>query len=304
MSMELQGWIAPENRSYSAAKYCDQLLSVSRMFCSAAYNLLDSGKGKIVILTDALAKLNGGVFPLNTQTIGSCVGDAYSKGVEVLTAVEVMVKKEPEQWPGALVAVEWIYGASRVIQGKGSLGPGDGSIGAWAQAAVKENGTLLRKVYGKYDLTQYSGQRIKSWGGRDFPHELESIADEHPVQTTALVTTYEEARDSIVNGYPVIICSNRGFNSVRDSKGFLRPQGTWNHAMLLAGIDDYDARPGGLIVNSWGPSWVSGPTRHNQPEGSFWADADVIDKMLRQKDSYSLSSFKGYPSQEINHNLW
>lgn len=228
MSQEF-GWIAPEERDYSVAKAHDEILSFSKLFGSTAWNLSGSGEKKVVLLHDALAKLCNGTFPINTQLIGSCVGEGYAKGVELLTAVEILLRKEPEIWPGVLVSVEWIYGASRVIQGQGRLRNMDGSLGSWAQKAVKENGTLLRKVYGKYDLTDYSAKRIKEWGYNAFPYELEPIADEHPVQTTALVTSYEEARDAIANGYPVVVCSNQGFTSKRDSEGFARPQGKWAH---------------------------------------------------------------------------
>jgi hypothetical protein len=303
MSQEF-GWIAPEERDYSIAKSHDEILSFSRLFGSAAWNLVGSGEKKVVLLHEALTEVCNGRFPINMQTIGSCVGDAYAKAVEVLTAVEILLRKEPEKWPGFLVSVEWIYGASRVIQGQGRLRNMDGSLGSWAQKAIKENGTLLRNVYGQYDLTKYSGQRIKEWGYNKFPYELEPIADEHPIQTTALVTSYEEARDAIANGYPVVVCSNQGFASKRDSEGFARAQGRWAHAMVFASVDDEYKRPGLLCVNSWGEHWIDGPKRHNQPEGSFWVDADDADRMLKQQDSYAISNFKGYPAQEINNNLW
>lgn len=303
MSQEF-GWIAPEERDYSIAKAHDEILSFSKLFGSTAWNLSGTGEKKIVLLHEALTKLWNGTFPINTQTIGDCVSHGYAKGIEVLMAVEILLRKESEKWPGVLTATEWIYGTSRVIQGQGRLRNMDGSLGSWAQKAVKENGTLLRKKYDKYDLTNYSGKVAKDWGFNDLPYELEPIADEHPIQTTALVTSYEEARDAIANGYPVVVCSNQGFAMKRDSEGFARPQGRWAHCMLFASVDDEYKRPGLLCINSWGEHWIDGPKRHNQPEGSFWVDADAADKMLKQQDSYALSNFKGYPAQEINNNLW
>jgi hypothetical protein len=303
MSQEF-GWIAPEERDYSIAKSHDEILSFSRLFGSAAWNLVGSGEKKVVLLHEALSKVCNGTFPINTQTIGDCVSHGYAKGIEVLMAVEILLRKEPEKWPGVLTSTEWIYGTSRVIQGQGRLRNMDGSLGSWAQKAVKENGTLLRQKYDKYDLSSYSGKVAKDWGFQGLPYELEPIADEHPIQTTALVTSYEEARDAIANGYPVVVCSNQGFASKRDSEGFARAQGRWAHCMLFASVDDEYKRPGLLCVNSWGEHWIDGPKRHNQPEGSFWVDADDADRMLKQQDSYTLSNFKGYPAQEINNNLW
>ena len=75
--------------------------------------------------------------------------------------------------------------------------------------------------------------------------------------------------------------------------------------MVILGIDDNYKRPGGLIVNSWGPNWVSGPTRHEQPAGSFWADASAIDRAVKQGDSIVLSGYSGYPQVNIdNYKLW
>ena len=73
----------------------------------------------------------------------------------------------------------------------------------------------------------------------------------------------------------------------------------------MSGIaSDDTTRPGILIQNSWGPTWVKGPTRHGQPAGSFWVDAHVIDKMCSQGDSFAISNFLGFPAQEINYDLF
>jgi hypothetical protein len=244
-------------------------------------------------------------FIANGVGVHNCVSWGFGHCVDVLSAVEIVLRGEAEQYL-AECATEWIYGTSRVIQGGGRLRNSDGSLGSWAQAAVKENGTLIRKDYGSgVDLRKYSGDRAKDWGFRGLPHEMEKIADEHPVETTALVTSYEEARDSIANGYPVAVCSGVGFTMERDSEGFCRRKGSWAHCMAFTAVDDAHRRPGLLCQNSWG-DYVGGPTRHGQPVGSFWVDADVADAMLRQNDSYALSGFKGYPKQvdKLDHRPW
>jgi hypothetical protein len=50
-------------------------------------------------------------------------------------------------------------------------------------------------------------------------------------------------------------------------------------------------------MNSWGADWISGPKRHDQPDGSFWVDADVAERMLRGQDSFAVSGYEGYPAQ-------
>jgi C1A family cysteine protease len=92
------------------------------------------------------------------------------------------------------------------------------------------------------------------------------------------------------------MCSDIGFQDVRDDEGFLgRSIMPWYHAMLIIAIDDRYKRPGALVQNSWGKNWVYGPTRHGQPKGSFWVDAEIIDNAMRQGDSVALSGYVGYP---------
>lgn len=301
----MDGWVPPEERTYEVAKRHDELLTVASVFSSVAAPLTDSGAGKVVLLWKAWEKATGRKFVPLEQVIGECVSFAFARSVDIVSAVEIALKGEAEKYL-ADCATEWIYGASRVIQGGGRLRNSDGSLGSWAQAAVKENGTLIRKDYGNgVDLTRHSGERAKDWGFRGLPFEMEVVADQHPIQDTALVKSYEEARDSIANGYPVAVCSGVGFTMQRDSEGFCKRKGSWAHSMAFIGVDDSHNRPGLLCQNSWG-DYVQGGKRHDQPDGSFWVDADTADAMLKQADSYALSNFKGYPKQvdKLDHNPW
>jgi hypothetical protein len=266
------------------------------VFGVAAAPLRDTGKGKTVLLHKHLEKV-AGQFRVHHQTIGDCVSHGWGLAVDILKAVEISLHGERERW-AAETATEPIYAFSRVEVGGGRLGNGDGSIGAWAARAVAEYGTLLRQKYGRNDLRRYSGNRARTWGrrGAGVPDELEPTSRQHPVRTVSLVTSYEDARDAIANGYPVPVCSNQGFRDRRDSQGFAKASGSWAHCMCFVAVDDQKERPGLLCVNSWGPHWINGPKRHGQPDGSFWVDADTVDRMLRRDpDSYSVSGFEGYP---------
>lgn len=241
-------------------------------------------------------------FIANGYAVHNCVSMGYAGSVLTLTATEILLRGEQEEWMG-ICSTEDIYGGSRVIIGKGQLGNEDGSLGAWAAEYVKSYGTLVRKKYDKYDLSVYSGERAKEWGRTGVPKELLVYAKEHTVKTVSMVKTYEELRDAVYNGYPVAICSNQGFNDQRDSEGFCKPQGEWGHCLFVSAVDDEYKRPGVLIQNSWG-DYVKGPTRYEQPKGSFWVDADVVErKMLSAGDSWALSSFQGYPKRELNWNV-
>jgi hypothetical protein len=112
------------------------------------------------------------------------------------------------------------------------------------------------------------------------------------------VRSFEQARDAIVNGYPVAVCSNQGFSEQRDQDGFDKASGVWNHCMKFIGVKD-DSRAGLLCMNSWGTGRVGGPTgQYSIPDSTFWVDAAVCNRMLGQGDSYALASFSGYQRRE------
>jgi hypothetical protein len=70
--------------------------------------------------------------------------------------------------------------------------------------------------------------------------------------------------------------------------------------MSILGVDDEYKRPGVLVQNSWGV-WNGGPKRNNQPDGSFWVDAEEIEKrVLRKKDSWGFSGYEGFKPQKLN----
>ena len=221
-------------------------------------------------------------------------------GIDILASVEERLHGEQESQP-AETATEVLYASGRVEIGRGRLGSGDGSIGAWQSKAVRQYGTLLRQRYGDHDFTTYSGRKAKELGmpRAGVPDELEPTMREHLVKQTSLVTDYEQARDAIANGFPVAVCSGQGFSNRRDNDGFARASGRWSHCMLFSGVNDATRRPGLLCQNSWGTSWNGGlKGEFDIPDGSFWVDADVATSMLRVQDSFAMSAFQGYPKRD------
>jgi len=284
-------------------KAVDEVLSQLRhpLFGPAAYSIKSSGEGRVVLLYKFVEDLIGD-YNVRTQAIGDCVAFGAAAAVDAVKATEIVLKKEPESW-AAPTATEPIYAASRVEIGRGQLGNGDGSYGAWAARAVKEYGTLVMQKYENVDLSSYSGKRAKKWGAPrgGVPDHLEPIMREHTIRTVSMVMTYEEVRDSIANGYAVTIASDCGFNYTRDDEGFLKPYDKWPHQMCIIGVDDAHSRPGVLIQNSWGPYWVNGPKRHGQPDGSFWCDADVLERrILREQDSWAFGDYEGFPPKKLD----
>jgi hypothetical protein len=268
-----------------------------------------TGEGQTVLLWKAFEKVTGKAYEPHDQEIGDCVSHGFGLGVDFLTALQIEMGK-PEKWV-AEAATEILYGGGRVEAG-GIRDTQDGSTGHWQAEFLTMWGVLLRQEYpGGHDFRKYSGKKAKEIGFKGVPDELEPLCKLHPVKTCALVKSYPEFRDAVSNGYPVAICSNVGFGDgsnewVRDSEGFLRrKRSPWYHCMLGAAVDDNPRRPGGLIFNSWGRKWVTGPRRLEQPDGTFWVDADTLDAMLSQGDSMALSNYVGYPGLTVpDYVIW
>ena len=265
----------------------------------AASAIRGTGEGTTALLWKHVEELVG-EFPVRTQAIGDCVSQGAATVVDVVKAVEVTSGDGDETWR-AETASEAIYGLSRVEVGKGELGQEDGSYGAWGAQAVKEYGTLVRERYGQHNLSRYSGELAREWGVDGLPNELEPTARAHLIREISLVTTYGDVRDALANGYAVTIASMQGFRHHRDEDGFLKPEGEWPHQMAVIGMDDEFKRPGVLVMNSWGTNWGTGPTRHNQPRGSFWLDAEVLeDRILSEEDSWAFGNYEGWPARSLD----
>ena len=271
-------------------------------FCTAGHRIRDTGRGKKILLYECVRNVTGGDIVTNQGRVGSCVAFGAKKAIDTVACVEIDLKDEHEQWVAG-ACPEAIYGLSRVEIGGGRLRGTDGSIGAWASRACEEYGTLMQLKYDSVDCRKYNQKRCRKWGDDGLPDPLEPLAAEHKVLNCSAVRTYDEARDAIANGYPVTVASNQGFTTKRDDEGFAKPRGKWAHQMCFTGVDDAHGRPGLLCENSWGPAWIDGPKRHEQPDGSFWVDAEIVERMLRQGDSWAYSNFKGFPPQKLDWRL-
>lgn len=283
-------------------------------FSQNCKSISGTGDGKKALLWKFYESATGNNLVPHKQTDSDCVSHGWGLGIDIVDAIQITHGNG--KWVNK-VATEIIYAGGRVEIAGGRY-RGGGMNGFDAARWCENYGVLLRQPYldGKYDFTHYNGTKARKWAhncsgrnacttwGGGVPNELEPLCKEHPVRTTTLITTWSQAKDALYNGYPIAICSNYGFTDKRDKDGFARQQGTWYHCMLLAGYDDTNRRPGGLIINSWGANWIDGPTRLGQPSGSFWVDADVLHRMLLQGDSFAISNYVGYPRQHLDYKLY
>lgn len=277
-------------------------------FAKGFRRLAGDGEGQKSLLWKHYEDVTGEEWVPHVQpSEGDCVGQASAGGCDLLAACDIQMRNEPEKWI-AKSSVEAAYGGSKMVGG--ILGRGDGSQGEYAAKYLNQYGVLHRLEYPSIDLRGYDSRRSDRFGRVGVSDDLLEIASEHPIATYTQIKTWADARAALYNGQPVIICSTYAFNSRRDEDGFLkqytgRRRKTWFHCMLLGGYDESYHRPGGLIMNSWGPDWVSGPKRHEQPEGSFWATPEAIETMLQDwYDCYAFSAYLGHPEKKLKHKLY
>jgi hypothetical protein len=180
----------------------------------------------------------------------------------------------------------------------------------YAAEFVRDYGCLYMKKYDlaggpALDLRTHSWARSKEWGYSGVPDYLEPEAKLHGIRSYVSVVGWDQVCDALSNGWPVIVGSGFGFKGQRnrDDEGFLKPNGTWMHAMVWTGYDDTGRRPGALTENSWGDDWVGGPKRHDQPDGSFWTEADVVDSMTRKGEAIAVCQHEGFAAPEVEYTL-
>ena len=299
-SMQPQfGWVPPDLRDAETNAAVEQLVASLPPFFVVGST--DSTAGKRCVLWDYTKKINGGEhLPTYRQEVGDCVSQGAANAVNYLSAMEIVRLQDRERWRPAFQP--YIYGISRVQIGGGRIG-GDGSVGAWAAEGVKRFGVLFADDEG---VPKYSGDVARRWGNRPGPpaHFIER-GKSHPVKSTALVTTYEEVREAICNGYPVTVASNQGFQMrprLDQGKAWGVPSGSWAHQMCFIGVDDQGQRPGCYCLNSWGAD-AHGSPAGDEPPGGFWVDAEIVNRMVRQRDSFAFSQFDGFPEQRLDFML-
>lgn len=244
------------------------------------------------------AHRNDSWYPnVNQQNVGCCVGCGWKHCADVCQAAAIAAGQSFEFRP---VSAEVIYGGSRVEVGRGRIS-GDGSVGAWAKEYVSARGGLVAmQKYPGADLSTFSPARAREFGRRGVPPDIAAAAREHPVKSCALVKSWADAGRAIRQGYPVAVCSDQGFRMERDATGRCRPQGTWAHCMALVAVRGAP-NEGGFLLNSWGDSAHTGPVwPDDAPKAGFWADAAVLDRMLRQGDSFALADVAGFPQRKLD----
>jgi hypothetical protein len=198
---------------------------------------------------------------------------------------------------GVPFSAEWSYGSGRELYNWTDKPPGSNC--AWAAQAGMDIGVLPAFNYAivGHDVIAYSAERANVWA-RGPPDSLNAIAGQYKSQGFVHIKTWEELRDAISQGHPVVVGSPVGFGpqtgQVRDSNGRLKSKwwSRWSHAMVFCGVSDGNSKQA-LLLNSWGTTWVSGPKWiGDEPDGSFWVSKSDAEKMMGYGDCWALLPIK------------
>lgn len=261
------------------------------------------GDGRLMLF-DVVKKVLGKFTENYPQEIGDCVSFGAKNAVEYLQCCEILMKGDREKFHN--VFPPYFYGISRVQIGGGRIGcNSDGSVGSWAAQGVVKYGVLRSDFDG---VPKYSGSIARKWGCNGAPDMFIQEAKSFPVQSAAIVTNWDDFVKAITNGFPVTIASNVGFEmKVRNGEFYHRASGVWNHQMMGCGVSNTSEFTGAIILNNWGD--VHGRlkdevTGEELPPGVLRVKKDVVEKMLRQGDSFAFSNFKGFPEQPVDKELF
>ena len=237
------------------------------------------------------------VRSLNQGPVGTCVGNAEARLLDVLAAIEIILGNEPEEFR-ATFSPEGLYGLGR--EKAEMLGPGDGLYGAAIADAVREWGTLNQMVYGNVDLTHYDPTRCREYGRKGVPKTLKSIAAEHKVIHTAQVKSAEEGWALLGAGYTINMCSSLGFEGSRDKEGVIRRHGSWGHSMAVSSRRTTTSGNRLVLVHqSWGDDWTDGPYWEDMPWGSFWILLKDFDAAVKQGDCFAHARYQGFAPRRL-----
>ena len=257
--------------------------------------LRGSGKGKLSMpfLHKRRLTPNAGE---EFQTTGDCTSHMARNVADTTRAYDILVKGEPEQWI-AQGATEYLYGARRH--------GGQGMAPITCIQFLFNCGMLLRQKYKFADLSKYNGDLGASWGAKwaqtGVPEEITSEASKSPFAFTTRVTSLEDARDLLANGYGV----GGGFyvwlSKERDARGVSRTMGTTAHAVEIGGVDDTGREPLWLVNNCHWLGWVKGPhpAWGQLPVGCTMARSDFILDAINRGDLWAVGGATGFPPQRI-----
>lgn len=261
-------------------------------------NIKGSGLGKRALLWQYARKLDAKCFT-ERQTTSDCVSHGSRSARDITRAVEILVKKEPEDW-FRMGATEPTYGA----RGHG----GEGMSPGVASRFERDVGFLGRHKYeGVVDLSVYTSSLGVRWGKTGVPENVKELCRQNKVGVISQVRTQEDLMDAMFNGYGAHSGQHASWSVDSDERGVhYRTRTGWNHDMCIAGYDDskefFPFRVW-IIANSWGP-WNQKPAGWPKDYGEWvpgmiLTSADDFNVCVEAGDCWTYGSVDGYPAQRL-----
>lgn len=314
MHLDLCGWIPIPS----------EVNRICTLLPQPIFNTPDPDTSKEMLLYPIYNRISGKPVGLDVQGIGDCTSFGWKHLFEINLCVEIdqslrqiasqhgldsqefKTAEEDAFFEYQDISSEAIYAIERVNVGGQRGSYRDGGVGAWCAKMATDYGTISRPNLKQLGLQpDYDPRRAKDWGARGVPDVVLQACRPHIFATVSQVRSFNEAAWHIQNGRAVAVCSNVGFENgpgrttQRDQDGFASPRGTWPHCMCFIGVR-FGSRPGLLILNQWPKGYLNGPTYKDQPENTWWVDAEVCDQMLGQGDSFTGDKYKGYPAKQLD----
>lgn len=235
-------------------------------------------------------------FIANGYAVKNCTSFGGKNALEYLQAFQIAMGATFDWKP---VFPPYIYGCERVFIGDGGRG-GDGGLGVWVANAVKKYGVLFSDTDG---CPKYSGSVARKWGSPPGPPKnFISVGQHYLVKTINIIKTVDEALNALLNGYPVTLASDVGFDMKQRSDGFMHYSTSWPHEMCLIGGDAGDANvpENYCILNSWGDAHGAIKdfrTGENWPVGTLRVNRKDLQAILNDGDSWAFSDMDGFPAK-------
>ncbi len=275
-----------------------------------------SGAGRLTLPFVHVEACYPGSLPGPAQTRGDCVSHSSKNACLTTLCCEVVAARPDEETGKLEVAPEvsataiqhGVLSTEAIYWWRGHGGDGWHCDHA-ARVCTTQSGMWLRRDYSEqfgFDLSRYSGSLAGKWGRSNPPGEVQAAGREHLIRTAARVSSFEELRDCLHNGYGVSSCGSEGFSNVRNEDGVSSRRGVWYHAMAYIGADDREETrrkyngPLVLVLNSWGRGWNRGPQRIagtgiDIPAGAFWARWSDVSR----RTMFAFSGADGWPAQVL-----
>lgn len=240
-------------------------------------------------------------FLANGLTVHNCVGAGGGNVIATLAFIEVIRLGDPEQ---ALIPF-WLlpYGRSRFLGGM--RGPGEGSNGSFFAEAMLKDGVVEAKLSELPQpspddgmLTWGSSAEMKWSDGGAVSADWLAKSRKHLVKSAAKLSSADQVRDAIRNGFPVTCASMYAHRpSVTGTPPVLlgRKSGEWSHQMSIQAWWKHPSL-GEIfwLQNQWGGS-AHGSDPAGGPPGGVWITKADVDWICRD-EVYAFSQFDGFPA--------